>query len=179
MSGTTDSTAGCEGLDTTVLASWLDQQCPGLVEGPLAASMITGGKSNLTYIVTDGSTQIVVRRPPLGHVLATAHDMSREYRAMAALSGTDVPVPAMHALCEDPDVMGAPFYVMERAVGTPYKAAAELERLGAARTRAISEDLVDTLGRLHAVDLVNKGSEKGHWVILQVRTVCPQLFALN
>lgn len=141
-----------EGLDTSVLADWLNQQCPGLVDGPLEASLITGGKSNLTYTVTDGSTEIVVRRPPLGHVLATAHDMRREHRAMAALSGTDVPVPAMYALCEDPDVMGAPFYVMERASGTPYKAAAELERLGAARTRAIAEDLVDTLGRLHAVD---------------------------
>ncbi len=144
--------AAIDGLDTAVLADWLGQQRPGLVNGPLEASLITGGKSNLTYTVTDGSTTLVVRRPPLGHVLATAHDMSREYRAMAALSGTDVPVPQMYALCEDPAVMGAPFYVMERATGTPYKTAGELELLGAERTRAISENLVDTLGRLHAVD---------------------------
>ncbi|MGA9716610.1 MAG: phosphotransferase family protein [Aeromicrobium sp.] len=144
--------ATIDGLDTAVLADWLAQQRPGLVHGALEASLITGGKSNLTYTVTDGSTTLVVRRPPLGHVLATAHDMSREYRAMAALSGTDVPVPQMYALCEDPAVMGAPFYVMERATGTPYKTAAELELLGTERTRAISENLVDTLGRLHAVD---------------------------
>ncbi|MGA8850715.1 MAG: phosphotransferase family protein [Aeromicrobium sp.] len=144
--------ATIDGLDTAVLADWLAQQRPGLVHGALEASLITGGKSNLTYTVTDGSTTLVVRRPPLGHVLATAHDMSREYRAMAALSSTDVPVPQMYALCEDPAVMGAPFYVMERATGTPYKTAAELELLGTERTRAISENLVDTLGRLHAVD---------------------------
>ncbi|MGB9013655.1 MAG: phosphotransferase family protein [Aeromicrobium sp.] len=144
--------ATIDGLDTAVLADWLAQQRPGLVHGALEASLITGGKSNLTYTVTDGSTTLVVRRPPLGHVLATANDMSREYRAMAALSGTDVPVPQMYALCEDPAVMGAPFYVMERATGTPYKTAAELELLGTERTRAISENLVDTLGRLHAVD---------------------------
>lgn len=145
-------TSSTEGLDTVVLATWLDQQCPGLVSGPLQASLITGGKSNLTYTVTDGSTEIVVRRPPLGHVLATAHDMGREYRAMAALVGSGVPVPTMHALCEDPEVIGASFYVMQKVVGTAYQHASQLELLGAERTQAISEDLVDTLGRLHAVD---------------------------
>jgi aminoglycoside phosphotransferase (APT) family kinase protein len=149
--------AAVAGIDTDVLAAWLDRSCPGLVSGPLQASLITGGKSNLTYRVTDGSTHVVVRRPPLGHVLATAHDMGREYRAMAALAGTDVPVPAMHALCEDPEVLGAPFYVMEQVAGTPYKTAAELEALGAERTRAISEGLVDTLGRLHSVDFAAVG----------------------
>ncbi len=146
-----------EGLDTEILADWLRRECPGLVSGRLEATLITGGKSNLTYAVTDGSVEIVVRRPPLGHVLATAHDMGREYRAMAALRSTDVPVPQMHALCEDPAVIGAPFYVMERVAGTPYKTAAELEQLGPDRTRAISEDLVDTLGRLHSVDFAAVG----------------------
>lgn len=151
MSGSPD------GLDLEALRTWLDRETPGLVSGPLSAEMITGGKSNLTYVVGDGSTDVVVRRPPMGHVLATAHDMGREFRAMAALADTDVPVPAMHALCEDTDVIGAPFYVMQRATGTPYKTAAELELLGADRTRAISEDLVDTLGRLHAVDPASVG----------------------
>ena len=144
--------AAIDGLDTAVLATGSASSAPDWWTDHWKPALILGGKSNLTYTVTDGSTTLVVRRPPLGHVLATAHDMSREYRAMAALSGTDVPVPEMYALCEDPAVMGAPFYVMERAAGTPYKTAAELELLGAERTRAISEDLVDTLGRLHAVD---------------------------
>src|SRR5690606_24815960 len=112
----------------------------------------TGGKSNLTYGVSDGTTEVVVRRPPLGHVLATAHDMGREYSAMAALAGSAVPVPTMYAHCEDTAVLGAPFYVMELVSGTPYSRASELEALGAERTRAIADRLVDTLAALHAVD---------------------------
>lgn len=140
------------GLDTRAVADWLAGVRPDAVTGPLEATLITGGKSNLTYLVTDGTHEHVVRRPPLGHVLATAHDMSREYRVMAALTSTPVPVPAMIALCEDVDVLGAPFYVMQRVAGTPYSRAAQLEPLGPERTRLISERLVDTLVDLHAVD---------------------------
>ncbi|MET0469041.1 MAG: phosphotransferase family protein [Aeromicrobium sp.] len=140
------------GLDTAAVAAWLASTVPDAVAGPLEASLITGGKSNLTYLVTDGTHDYVVRRPPLGHVLATAHDMAREHRVMAALAPTPVPVPAMVALCEDVDVIGAPFYVMQRVDGTPYSRAAQLEPLGADRTRIISERMVDTLVALHAVD---------------------------
>lgn len=107
-----------EGLDLQALAGWLTTERPGLLDGPLEASLITGGKSNLTYAVSDGSREVIVRRPPLGHVLATAHDMSREHRVITALADTPVPVPATHGLCEDDSVIGAPFYVMERATGT-------------------------------------------------------------
>lgn len=141
-----------QGLDTAAVAEWLARVAPGAVAGPFEASLITGGKSNLTYLVTDGSHEYVVRRPPLGHVLATAHDMAREYRVMAALGPTDVPVPEMVALCEDVDVIGAPFYVMQKVEGTPYSRASQLAPLGAERTRAISERMVDTLVTLHAVD---------------------------
>ena len=141
-----------EGLDTGVLAAWLAENAPGLLEGSLEASLITGGKSNLTYVVTDGTSEVIVRRPPLGHVLATAHDMAREHRVMTALAGTPVPVPVTHALCTDTEVIGAPFYVMERVAGTPFARADRLAELGAERTRAISERLVDTLADLHAVD---------------------------
>jgi aminoglycoside phosphotransferase (APT) family kinase protein len=145
------------GLDTAAVANWLASVAPGAVAGPFEASLITGGKSNLTYLVTDGVHDYVVRRPPLGHVLATAHDMVREHRVMAALASTDVPVPAMVALCEDVDVIGAPFYVMERVAGTPYSRAAQLEPLGADRTRVITERMVDTLVALHAVDYRSVG----------------------
>lgn len=140
------------GLDTAAVAAWLDQAVPGAVAGSLEASLITGGKSNLTYLVTDGAREYVVRRPPLGHVLATAHDMAREYRVMAALGPTEVPVPEMVALCEDAEVLGAPFYVMQKVEGTPYSRAAQLEPLGADRTRVITERMVDTLVTLHEVD---------------------------
>ncbi|MGH3459011.1 phosphotransferase family protein [Aeromicrobium sp.] len=146
-----------EGLDTDALTAWLEKEGPGLFSGPLEATLITGGKSNLTYVVTDGDTEVIVRRPPLGHVLATAHDMSREHRVITALGSTDVPVPETFALCEDDAVIGAPFYVMELVAGTPYGRATQLEGLGAERTRAITERMVDTLATLHSVDPASVG----------------------
>jgi aminoglycoside phosphotransferase (APT) family kinase protein len=146
-----------EGLDTDALAAWLETERPGLLAGPLEAALITGGKSNLTYTVSDGTTDVIVRRPPLGHVLATAHDMVREHRVITALGPTDVPVPETYALCEDETVVGAPFYVMERVDGTPYNRATQLEALGPDRTRTITERMIDTLVALHAVDPTDVG----------------------
>jgi aminoglycoside phosphotransferase (APT) family kinase protein len=149
---TDELTTDVRGLDLDAFATFFDQACPGAASGPLKARLIAGGKSNLTYVVGDGSTSWIVRRPPLGHVLATAHDMAREHRVITALRDTDVPVPATYALCEDPEVIGAPFYVMELVEGTPYRQAAELAALGPERTAAISRRLVDTLAALHRVD---------------------------
>ncbi|MEU0525615.1 phosphotransferase family protein [Streptomyces niveus] len=140
------------GLDPEKLRGRLDRDRPGLVEGPLSARLIEGGRSNLTYAVTDGTHDWVVRRPPLGHVLATAHDMKREFRVISALHPTAVPVPGPLLLCEDPEVLGAPFYVMEYVTGTPYRTAEQLAPLGPERTRAALLGLVDTLVELHAVD---------------------------
>ncbi|MFG2653118.1 phosphotransferase family protein [Streptomyces sp. NPDC048436] len=141
------------GLDLDQLRGHLDRERPGLVGGPLTARLIEGGRSNLTYAVTDGGARWVVRRPPLGHVLATAHDMKREHRVISALHhGTEVPVPRPVLLCEDVDVLGAPFYVMDFVDGTPYRTAEELAPLGAERTRAAVLGLVDTLVELHSVD---------------------------
>jgi aminoglycoside phosphotransferase (APT) family kinase protein len=143
------------GLDLGRLQVFLEAACPGeIADGTdrLTGSIVAGGKSNLTYVVSDGHREWVVRRPPLGHVLATAHDMTREYRVMTALRATDVPVPRTYALCEDEGVIGATFYVMERVHGTPYRTAAELEALGPERTGAISRRSVETLATLHTVD---------------------------
>jgi aminoglycoside phosphotransferase (APT) family kinase protein len=143
--------ADLPGLDLARFRAFFEGARPGAVDGTLRAQVIAGGKSNLTYEVTDGSSWWVVRRPPLGHVLATAHDMAREFRVTSALQGTDVPVPETFALCEDPDVLGAPFYVMERVAGTPYRTASQLEPLGPERIAAISARMVDTLAILHQV----------------------------
>ncbi|HWD03139.1 MAG TPA: phosphotransferase family protein [Amycolatopsis sp.] len=140
------------GLDLARLRAYLDEQRPGLVTGELTAEVVQGGRSNLTYIVSDGASRWVVRRPPLGHVLPTAHDMAREYRVISGLAGTAVPVPRTVVLCQDPDVLGAQFYVMEFVAGTPYRTDTELAKLGTARTREIGYRLVDTLVDLHAVD---------------------------
>ncbi|HKS49598.1 MAG TPA: phosphotransferase family protein [Amycolatopsis sp.] len=140
------------GLDTGRLRAYLDEHVPGLVSGPLTGQVVPGGRSNLTYIVGDGRSRWVVRRPPLGHVLPTAHDMTREHRVISALAPTPVPVPEAIALCQDPDVLGAPFYVMEFVPGTPYRSDTELAGVGSERTRAIADALIDTLVDLHAVD---------------------------
>lgn len=145
------------GLDLGRLRALLDRERPGLVDGPLTGRLIEGGRSNLTYAVTDGGSRWVVRRPPLGHVLATAHDMRREHRVIAALHPTSVPVPRPVLLCEDEEVLGAPFYVMEFVEGTPYRTADQLLPLGPERTRGAVLSLVDTLVELHAVDPAEVG----------------------
>ncbi|GAB3412921.1 phosphotransferase family protein [Flindersiella endophytica] len=139
-------------IDVARLREFLVREHPGLVNGPLTSELITGGRSNLTYRVTDGTSRWVLRRPPLGHVLATAHDMAREYRVMSALAGTAVPVPGMVLLHEDPELLGAPFYLMTEVAGTVYRTAAEAAKLGEQRVRALSFELVTVLADLHAID---------------------------
>jgi aminoglycoside phosphotransferase (APT) family kinase protein len=140
------------GLDLAALTGWLDAAHPGLRQGELAAEVIAGGKSNLTYRVTHGSTTWVLRRPPLAHVLPTAHDMVREYTVISALAGTDVPVARAVALCEDVAVLGAPFYLMAFIDGVVLDRPDSLARLDAGAARATCEQLMDTLVALHAVD---------------------------
>ena len=118
----------------------------------LQAELIQGGKSNLTYRLTDGAHDWVLRRPPLGHVLATAHDMAREYRVMSALAPTPVPVPAMVTLCEDPAVIGAPFYVMEYVEGSILRRTKDTDQLDDHQRTALAHHLIDTLADLHEVD---------------------------
>ncbi|MBC6461314.1 phosphotransferase family protein [Actinomadura sp. HBU206391] len=140
------------GVDLERLRAHLGHRFPGLAAGSLSARLVEGGKSNLTYVVTDGAVEWVLRRPPLAHVLATAHDMAREHRVMSALAGTPVPVPATYGLCEDDDVLGAPFYLMEKVEGTVFRTEEQTGALGRERARAIALDLVAVLAELHAVD---------------------------
>jgi aminoglycoside phosphotransferase (APT) family kinase protein len=136
------------GLDLQRLAEHLDAKAPGLVTEPLRATLVAGGRSNLTYILND---IYVVRRPPLGHVLATAHDMTREFRVMSALGPTAVPVPETLLLCEDDAVLGAPFYLMARVPGIVYRQEAQTAPLGDAARRDLAFQMIDTLAALHAV----------------------------
>jgi len=136
---------GPRGLDLERLQAYLGS-------APLTATMFQGGRSNLTYAVTDGTNRWVLRRPPLGHVLPTAHDMAREHKVLDALSAAGFPVPEPVRLCTDPDVIGAPFYLMEHVDGTIYRDAAVLEAIGPAAMRRLILSLVDTLADLHALD---------------------------
>jgi aminoglycoside phosphotransferase (APT) family kinase protein len=145
------------GLDLAALRAWLADQ--GLHDGPVTAELFAGGRSNLTYAVDAGPHTWVLRRPPLGHVLATAHDMAREHRVQTALHGTQVPVPRTVALCTDSSVLGAPFYLMERVEGVVLRSRADTARLTAAERHEVAMRMMDTLADLHAVDPAAVGLE--------------------
>jgi aminoglycoside phosphotransferase (APT) family kinase protein len=142
---------GPRGLDLERLRDYLDREAKGLADGPLRAELFAGGRSNLTYAVTDGTSRWVLRRPPLGHVLPTAHDMAREHRVLDALSANGFPAPRPVLLCTDPEAIGAPFYLMEHVDGTIHRDADALASLGPDAFRALTLSLVDTLADLHAL----------------------------
>jgi aminoglycoside phosphotransferase (APT) family kinase protein len=141
------------GIDAPAVTDWYGEHIPDAV-APLHFDRVAGGHSCLTYVVTDAaSTKTVLRRPPIGHVLATAHDVAREHRIMHALRDTGVPVPLMIGLCTESSVNEAPFYVMQYVAGPVLHTVADAEALpdDATRRRA-GESLVDALVALHAVD---------------------------
>ncbi|MFI1991139.1 phosphotransferase family protein [Actinoplanes sp. NPDC020271] len=131
-----------KGLDLEKLQAYLDSP-------PLTGTMFAGGRSNLTYAVTDGTNRWVLRRPPLGHVLPTAHDMAREHKVLAALSAAGFPAPEPVLLCDDVSVIGAPFYLMEHVDGKIYRDASDLEEVD---LHGLTLTLVDTLADLHSLD---------------------------
>jgi aminoglycoside phosphotransferase (APT) family kinase protein len=140
------------GIDVDKVTAWFEQHVPG-VAPPLSFSLIAGGHSNLTFRVDDSAGGAwVLRRPPLGHVLATAHDMSREHRIISALGPTDVPVPPAVGLCSDESVNGAPFYVMEFVEGRVIRDAAAARELPIEARRRAGVSIADTLAKIHAVE---------------------------
>jgi aminoglycoside phosphotransferase (APT) family kinase protein len=145
------------GIDTGNVTAWLVEHVGATA--PFRFEVIAGGHSNLTYLVesADGR-RLVLRRPPLGHVLASAHDMAREHRIIAGLQGSGVPIPPALGLCEDEAVNGAPFYVMGYVEGIVVRDRATAVRTldEAARANA-SRSLVDTMAAIHAVDLEAAG----------------------
>jgi aminoglycoside phosphotransferase (APT) family kinase protein len=140
------------GIEAAAVSKFFAEHVAG-GDVPLAFSFLSGGRSNLTYRVEGGGHSWVLRRPPLGFVLPTAHDMAREHRVLTALRDTGIPVPRTHALCTDESVTGAPFYVMDFAPGVVIE-----EELPAgyastpAERRRIGTALMQTLAALHAVD---------------------------
>lgn len=132
------------------LRRWLAEQV-GEEVGELSVEPIDGGRSNPTYEVTDGRGFWVLRRPPFGHVLPTAHDMGREHRVLSALFGTGVPVPRVVGLCRDESVVGAPFYVMDRIDGIALRTQVDTARLTAGQRAGLADRMIETLVRLHEV----------------------------
>jgi aminoglycoside phosphotransferase (APT) family kinase protein len=139
------------GIDHPRLVAWMGQNVPDAGE-PGSVSLISGGRSNLTYLVEAPGRRLVLRRPPLGHVLPTAHDMRREWRVISALAPTPVPVPEPVAFCADEDVIGAPFYLMGYVEGAAVRTRDELGDPAPERVQRLSERLAEVLAAIHAVD---------------------------
>jgi len=143
-----------KGVDVEAVTAWFVEHVEG-VHPPLRFALLPGGHSNITHRVTDGrGASWVFRRPPLGHVLASAHDMAREYRAIAALGPTAVPVARAHGLCEDPTVTGAPFYVMDHVAGhVLHHLDDAVTHLDQPQRRRAGLSLIDVLAELHTLDV--------------------------
>jgi aminoglycoside phosphotransferase (APT) family kinase protein len=143
-----------EGINATSVTAWLADHVEGVL-APFTFELIAGGRSNLTYKVTDAAgRRLVLRRPPMSHVLPTAHDMGREYRIISALRPTPVPVATALGYCDDEAVNQRPFYVMDFVDGFILRGAAEGEAALDERTRRVAgEDLVDVLAAIHHVDV--------------------------
>jgi aminoglycoside phosphotransferase (APT) family kinase protein len=148
---------GLAGIDAARVGDWLATNVPGLA-GPVELTLVAGGRSNLTYRVTDAAgVEYALRRPPTGGVLSTAHDMGREWLFLSALAPTDVPVPTPLAFCADPEVTGAEFYVMAFVDGLVLADPEAGRELAPAARATAGQDVVDVLVGLHALDPVAVG----------------------
>lgn len=148
-----------ERFDEERVASYLRTHLGSMLgDGPITFSQFPGGKANLTYLARCGDVELVLRRPPLGEVAPGSHDMRREHSVLAVLHQAFPKAPRSFHLCEDPEIMGKPFFVMERRRGRVVRETwpAALPATGEFR-RAVAEGLVDTLGELHGVDFVSIG----------------------
>lgn len=156
MSTPAESVPEVRGLPRTELTAWAREHLPAL-EADWRAEVISGGLSNITYRVRGEHETVIVRRPPLGRLLPSAHDMSREHRVLSALQDTPVPVPQVLGFSDDESVLGAPFYVMAEVAGTVYRDPSQTAELSAAQRAQLCSGLVDVLAEIHAVDLDQVG----------------------
>jgi aminoglycoside phosphotransferase (APT) family kinase protein len=142
------------GVNLEAVTRWFESQVQE-AKAPLEFALIAGGHSNLTFKVTDAAGQeFVLRRPPLSHVLASAHDMGREHKIISALWPTPVPVPQTLGFCPDPEINGAPFYVMRFVHGVVmHDAEIARKSLDEAERRSAGESFIDVLSDLHDVDV--------------------------
>jgi aminoglycoside phosphotransferase (APT) family kinase protein len=154
MTTVDSASAGVTGINLDRVPDWLERNIAG-VTAPFRFELIAGGRSNMTFAVTDAAgRKLVLRRPPMSHVLASAHDMGREHRIISALQDTPVPVPETLGYCEDETVNERPFYVMDFVDGLILRTKDETRaRFDEAARREIGEDLVDVLAAIHDVDV--------------------------
>lgn len=148
----TKAPATPDGIDAPAVTTWFAEHVPA-AQAPFEFSLIAGGHSNLTYLCKDATSRpFVLRRPPLGHVLESAHDMSREHKIVAALVDSGVPVAPVHGLCSDVTVNGAPFYVMDFVAGQVFNTIDDVTGFNPAARQGITEEVITHLARLHGID---------------------------
>lgn len=153
MSDRADST---NVLDLERIRAFLAGRIDGLASD-LTATLVSGGRSNPTYMLTSGERRWVLRRPPYGHILPSAHDVAREYTILRALLGSAVPVPRALFLCQDPDVIGAPFYVMDYVDGVLIDTVRTARSVDAADRRRASFAMTRSIADLHEVNAESVG----------------------
>ncbi|GGH18019.1 Predicted kinase, aminoglycoside phosphotransferase (APT) family [Cribrihabitans marinus] len=146
---------GGQDLDTDAVAAYLENRLEGF-RGPVAARKFETGQSNPTYLLETPGQRYVLRRKPMGAILKSAHAVEREFRVQQALGGTQVPVPRMHLLCEDPEVIGSAFYVMEHLDGRNF-AEPLMPDLDAEARGAVIDEMNRVLAALHEVDIEAAG----------------------
>lgn len=140
------------------LRSWMSEALDDVsTAAPLTARLMAGGRSNVTYLLGQGQREWILRRPPLGHVMESAHDMGREHHVLSGLTRAGFPAPRPLAYCESPDVIGAPFMLMEYVHGRVIADSDAASVLTEAEAGEVSAALVGTLGRLHEVDVEAAG----------------------
>jgi aminoglycoside phosphotransferase (APT) family kinase protein len=147
------------GINSDSLSDWLDRNIDFL-ERPFVFELINGGRSNLSYLITDSKlNRVVLRRPPVSHVLSSAHDMHREFKMISSLKSTEVEVPTPYCYVEDTDITGAPFYVMSFENGLILRSVSDVEQHFSKpeRRRVLSENLIASLVKLHGVDYQKAG----------------------
>lgn len=157
--GTTTDGRALPGLDLDTLERWLEQNAPEILSGqPLVASIIAGGRSNITYSIDGAVEPLVLRRPPLGHVQKTAHDMAREFRVISALAESAVPVPRTLLFIDDPaSGVEMPCYLMQRVEGRALKSRSDNADFTADQLVRLSHELATVLANLHTIDPAEVG----------------------
>jgi len=157
-------------FDQQALARYMTEHVEGF-RGPLAVQQFKGGQSNPTFLLEADGRRYVLRKKPPGKLLASAHQVDREYRVMRALADSDVPVPAALALCEDDGVIGAAFYIMDFVEGRIFRNAQLPDQSPAERT-AIYDHMNEVLARLHGVDYAAAGlgdfGKPGNYIARQI-----------
>ena len=150
------------GLRLASLSKWMQDNIADFdSSSPIQATLLAGGRSNVSYKLTDASgSSWVLRRPPLGHIMPSAHDMGREFRVLSGLNSVSYPTPTTRGYCEDESIIGAKFMLMDFVDGRVIESAKTASSFTAQQASEISQELVDTLARLHAVDPVAAGLDQ-------------------